>query len=43
VKRYSHPYRSENRHYGLLGALRLLADDFSQDGIEVKVEVMEMN
>ena len=27
------------RHYGLLGALRLLADDFSQDGIEVKVEV----
>ncbi len=29
------------RHYGLLGALRLLADDFSQDGIEVKVEVDE--
>jgi len=28
------------RHYGLLGALRLLADDFSQDGVEVKVEVI---
>lgn len=27
------------RHYGMLGALRLLAKDFSQDGVNVKVEV----
>ena len=27
------------RHYGMLGALRLLAQDFSLDGVNVKVEV----
>jgi signal transduction histidine kinase len=29
------------RHYGILGALRLLAKDFSQDGVSVTVEVDE--
>jgi signal transduction histidine kinase len=29
------------RHYGLLGALRLLAEDFSHEGIRVRVEVDE--
>lgn len=29
------------RHYGTLGALRLLAEDFSQDGIRVNVDVDE--
>jgi signal transduction histidine kinase len=29
------------RHYGLLGAIRLLASDFSEDGINVNVEVDE--
>lgn len=29
------------RHYGMLGALRLLAKDFSQEGINVKIEVDE--
>lgn len=29
------------RHYGILGALRLLAKDFSQDEVNVKVEVDE--
>jgi signal transduction histidine kinase len=27
------------RHYGILGALRLLAEDFSHDGIKVRVEI----
>lgn len=29
------------RHYGMLGALRLLAQDFSQDGIQVHIEAAE--
>lgn len=29
------------RHYGLLGALRLLAEDFSHEGIKVRVEADE--
>lgn len=29
------------RHYGLLGALRLLAEDFSHEGIKVRVETDE--